>query len=59
MTFDWLRTDRRDPDKPMINLLYVKDLPPESDTCILFVWNIDKVPYEILDGEAAVFVPEE
>ncbi|MCF6341686.1 MAG: glycosyltransferase family 39 protein [Bacteroidales bacterium] len=54
--FNWLRTDWSNPEKQMVNTIYVKDLPPESDTYILFVWNIDKVPYEIVDGEAAVFV---
>jgi hypothetical protein len=53
--FDWLRTDWSDPENPMRNTIYVKDLPPESDNYILFVWNINKVPYEIIDGEAAVF----
>ncbi|MCF6341307.1 MAG: hypothetical protein L3J31_00690 [Bacteroidales bacterium] len=54
--FNWLRTDWSNPENRMTNTIYVKDLPPESDKYILFVWNIDKVPYEIPDGEAAVFV---
>ncbi len=56
--FDWLRTDWSNPENPMVNTIYVKDLPPESDNYILFVWNINKVPYQILDGEASVFVLE-
>ena len=56
--FDWLRTDWSNPENPIINTIYVNDLPPESDNYVLFLWNIDKVPYEIVDGKASLFVLE-
>ncbi len=56
--FDWLRTDWSNPENRMVNSIYVNELPPESDKYFLFVWNINKVSYQIINGKASVFVLE-
>ena len=51
IALDWFRTEWNCTDKPFINGLLISNLPDSAYSYKTYLWNIQKVPFEIKHGE--------
>ncbi|HNS17037.1 MAG TPA: hypothetical protein PKI34_04345 [Bacteroidales bacterium] len=52
---NWLRTEWPGEEHPLINGLYLSELPDSAQTYVTYLWNIKKVPVEITGGQFELY----
>jgi len=55
IALDWFRTEWNCNDKPFINGMLIYNLPVDAYSYITYIWNIQKVPFQINKCEFSMF----
>ena len=52
---DWLRSYWNGDKDNFINSMYVYKLPPDAAEYVTYIWNINKVSYNIKEGKVGIY----
>ncbi len=53
--FDWYRTNWTESGNPFTNGIYIADLPKNATSMVIYIWNIQKLPFRIAEGQLDIF----